>query len=383
MKLNRICDNFIKYSVVEELFDVEKGSYEDPIVLYEADSYNEAVDYLQNKFDYRPSYSRTKDSQVWYDSRTPNIDGFWFTNSFGNIEALYIKSSMTGISQRTSEELNRIPTLSLKEGISDSLAPDMSIVFHSTRSGEELQEVILKKKFRAGSNGGCMLGPGFYANQHLYQAKKGNYGKYILKARILGIKKFIFFNYEAYKSVHPNTTLTKFNYLTEQFGDSKLEEDIKKWISKSYHDENRADSASNLWNRFGSKLKKQFGGIVYTGGFDKESVVCWFPDKQVLPLAWSDDKGETWKPLKQVAELLSEEKKENLNGAEALRSTQRALDLIKKYENHSDDKLVNAIKSHLSRITDPSKKENRKLAFVEVLQNKRPSVVNAVQDLEI
>lgn len=82
--------------------------------------------------------------------------------------------------------------------INDRISKDQTIVFHSTRSREELGDIILDGKFLAGKGGGAMLGPGFYANQHLRQAQKGNYGQYILKARIYGISSFLFLDKDTY-----------------------------------------------------------------------------------------------------------------------------------------------------------------------------------------
>ena len=54
-------------------------------------------------------------------------------------------------------------------------------------SREELADVVLNNQFFGGRSGGAMLGRGFYANQNLSQAQKGNYGRNIVKAEIFGI----------------------------------------------------------------------------------------------------------------------------------------------------------------------------------------------------
>lgn len=255
--------------------------------------------------------------------------------------------------------------ISRKQRVEDSIRKDMTIVFHSTGSMSELADIILRNQFRAGNAGGAMLGKGFYANQHLYQAKKLNYGRNILSARIFGIKNFLFLEKEPYEEV---------------FGvpasDSFIEDQLADIPSISYipRGSNSAEIARRLFGSHKNELMKKFGGIVYTGDYDKESVVCWRPEKQVQPLEWSSDGGETWKPVKSFKEELTEDKVVNLGKAELVRSLQRAKDLISRYEGYPDDKLAAAIKSQLARIAEPAKKEVREEIFKQVLKELRPSV---------
>lgn len=88
-----------------------------------------------------------------------------------------------------------------------SLTSDKSIVFHSTKSDKELAEIIYSGKFDAGKGGGAMLSAGFYANQHLFQAQKNNYGPNILKCEVLGIKDFLFLDVDSYYEVFGNTNV--------------------------------------------------------------------------------------------------------------------------------------------------------------------------------
>lgn len=263
--------------------------------------------------------------------------------------------------------------MNLKE-VKDSVKRDKTIVFHSTRSREELADIIIRGEFQAGRGGGAMLGPGFYANQHLYQAKKGNYGKYILKAQIYGISKFLFLDKEEYEEVKGEKAPDNFVY--KQIEEAGLGDIIpERFIIMNKYSGSTARLASPLWDFYGKHLRKKFGGFVYTGLYDKESVVCWYPSKQVRPLEWSDDGGETWKPLKDLKEYDTGDKKQNLSEGELVRSLQRAKDLISRYEKYPDDKLAAAINAQLSRIKDQPKREVRKDVFVKVLEEQRPEVI--------
>lgn len=259
--------------------------------------------------------------------------------------------------------------------ISDRIQLDQTIVFHSTWSKEELAEIILSGNFAAGRGGGAMLGKGFYANQHLYQAQKGNYGPYILKARVYGIKGFLFLDKDTYETIHGSASD---DFVYEQIQQAGLGDKIKRdFIERNKNFGSTARLASPLWDNYGKLLQRHFGGFVYTGNYDKESVVCWFPNRQVEPLAWSDDKGKTWKPISDFKKFDRGTKEANISqdSHEMTRSLQRARDLISKYENYPDDKLAHAIQSQLSRIKDPGKREIRKKVIQILLSEQRPSVV--------
>lgn len=251
--------------------------------------------------------------------------------------------------------------------LKDSLRKDLSIVFHSTRSSEELADIILNKNFKAGRNGGSMLGDGFYANQHLYQAQKGNYGSYILKAQLVGVKDFLILDYDQYKEFHGEYDG---DFIRKQLDDKGLKG--VNWYSGNAA--NTSQIAISLFNNHFNALKKKFYGFTYTGGHDRESIVCWYPEKCVRPMEFSTDKGQTWIPLKKAEDVLSDDKNTNLKKHEDVRSLQRAKDLIDRYEKYSDDKLLNAMESQLKRIADPAKREIRKDQFNQGLKKWRPSI---------
>ncbi len=263
--------------------------------------------------------------------------------------------------------------------VSDSITKDKTIVFHSTHSREELANILLKNEFSAGREGGAMLGPGFYANQHLRQAQKGNYGNNILKAQVYGIDKFLILDSDIYSEIYG--TDAPIDFVWQQIKSKGITK-IPEWFID--HNANRGSTArlaSPLWDAYGAILRKHFSGFVYTGLYDYESIVCWYPAKHIKPLEVSFDKGQTWISVNKAKEIMqSQDKKQNLRSAEAVRTAQRAYDLINRYEKYSDDRLANAIKSQLSRIADPTKKQVRFDGFVEALTEVRPSVIDLIKN---
>lgn len=268
--------------------------------------------------------------------------------------------------------------------LTDSIKKDGTIVFHSTRTAKELSNIILTKEFKAGNVGGAMLGPGFYANQHLYQAKKGNYGRYILKSKLYGIRKFLILDKEIYEELFGPASDS---FVLDQMVAAGFDKDEVQQIIIQNLSSKTSELAYDFYQSFGRKLMSKFGGIEYTGSFDRESVVCWYPAKQIAPLEMSYDGGETWNHIdtaediaKHTLELNAPNSKDmNLKSAEAVRSVQRARDLILRYEKYPDDKLAGAINSQLKRISSVSKKEQRRDAFISQLNELRPSVVSLLE----
>lgn len=376
MNLRKVKDErpLVHYSLVERLFD-ENGSVGDDYIIKEGLSWDEALEALYDEEKKIPKESRTKAGQQWYTGN--KLEGFWFTDSNDNVIAVFLKCSMYGLSPDTKRQLITAEQEAKKNAVTDSVAKEQTIVFHSTQSTEELADIIIKKKFQAGRGGGKMLGPGFYANQHLRQAQKGNYGRYILKARIFGISDFLFLDKKEYEIIHGPASD---DFVWEQIAKKGLGDLITKdWIRQHANLGSTARLASPLYEKYGSKLMKAFGGFVYTGLWDKESVVCWKPERQVQPIGWSDDKGATWKPIKDLEAYASADKDENLNSSELVRSLQRARDIIARYEKYDDAKIAHAINSQLARIKDKAKREVRRMVIVKLLSEQRPSAADLVE----
>ena len=176
---------------------------------------------------------------------------------------------------------NIMKIVKVKDGFSKS--GKSAMVFHSTRS-QDLSDIFLKKEFNPGRGGGAMLGKGFYANLHLFQAQKLNYGPLIFKAIVYNIDRFFIYDRESYEKIYGpdanylETQWKKFNGL----GDVKYIGIVEGPQKHIY-----------VWDKI-KKLPGRPIGLIYRGNFDGLSMVCWYPHKNVNPLGVSLDKGETW-----------------------------------------------------------------------------------------
>lgn len=250
--------------------------------------------------------------------------------------------------------------------ILDNIENGKCIVWHSTRSND-LADIIIRKEFQAGRGGGAMIGPGFYANLHLYQAQKHNYGPLILKAEIKTLDYFFFLEYEPFERWFGNISSEKdfIKYQLEKFGISIQEDWLKSRLGST------ANSAVYLWNHISdrrNKVKIRPTGVVYKGNFDGLSLVCWKPKLLVVPLAISADDGETWidadkDSFEKELEKEIKRKEIDLYVDPEVRSDKRVEDFKKKYEGKSDDAILKGIKAHLAKIKDPVKLKTRTEAF--------------------
>lgn len=191
-----------------------------------------------------------------------------------------------------------------------------------------------------------MLGGGFYANQHLYQAKKHNYGQNILQAQVFGIRNFFFCDKDMYEKFYGESE----DYIKEQLERVGLypsvitDQTIRDCRNRLQY--SSAQMACYLWDYYHKYMLSKFLGFEYSGNWDKESIVCWYPAKCIKPLAVSFDTAETWVSVDKAKQLVGEDedsKKQALKSSEAVRFAQRAHDIIKRYEKYSDDKLAHYI----------------------------------------
>ena len=216
-----------------------------------------------------------------------------------------------------------------------------------------------------------MLGRGFYANQHLYQAQKNHYGFYILKAQVYGIKTFLFLDREAYMDVFQGKNSSDFivTQIKERVSDSTLASRMEKVVERLASAKS-VDIARALVFNFGRTLSQYFGGLVYTGGFDKESIVAWFPEKQIRPLEYSADNGATWESVDNFRES---------KGSEISSALTIAIGLVERLSKYSEDTVVKHILSRLSRFKSESKAHDVKNLVEEILKETNPSLLKALQ----
>lgn len=153
-----------------------------------------------------------------------------------------------------------------------------------------------------GSKGGNMYGPGTYSTYKLASTEKnvkhGNYGDTFLKMLVLSkFKDFLICDKELAKKVHgENWPIAKQMYMF--FGPEKCEEFKRRgiWDSIVHLHEKTSSNMLEVWRQIGDKelVKAGVNGFVFFGGHDGfVSVVRDFKD--TLPIAYSTDRGRTWK----------------------------------------------------------------------------------------
>lgn len=250
--------------------------------------------------------------------------------------------------------------------ILDNIENGKCIVWHSTKSND-LADIIIRKEFQAGRGGGAMIGPGFYANLHLYQAQKHNYGPLILKAEIKTLDYFFFLEYEPFVRWFGSVSSEKefIRFQLKKFGIEMRPYELEPFGGST------ANNAVSLWHYVSNrknKVKIKPTGVVYKGNFDGLSLVCWKPALLVVPLAISADDGETWidadkETFEKELEKEMKRKEIDLYVDPEIRSDKRVEEFKKKYEGRSDDDIIKGIRAHLLKIKDPVKLKTRAEAF--------------------
>lgn len=118
MNLKKIKDDkeLIRYDVVESLFGSEGKEGSDYDIQTDL-PFDKAKETIEAEFKKRPKSSRTKDGAVWYEKETLGgsyMEGFWYTDENNKVIAVYLRSSMTGLSSKTTENLERAEQVAIK-----------------------------------------------------------------------------------------------------------------------------------------------------------------------------------------------------------------------------------------------------------------------------
>lgn len=197
----------------------------------------------------------------------------------------------------------------------------------------------------------------------------------------MGIKRFFFCDSDMYEKFYGPSQ----DYLKEQLERAGLYPSV---ISDANIQRARGGSQSTaqlavyLWKHFAREMKAHFLGFEYSGNWDKESIVCWYPEKCIKPLAVSFDTAETWVSVDKAKERVGvddKSKKHALASAEAMRSAQRARDLIVRYANYPDDKLVCTIQSQLARVHEVRRRNNGDRRFLKLSKRLGLPVIDLVE----
>jgi len=151
------------------------------------------------------------------------------------------------------------------------------ILWHSTRE-LRLATIITNEGFSMGKGSGSMLGTGLYANIEESQARKGNYGDFIVNFKgVFPETKVFIADPIVYKQLYG----TDKNFIDEQY---KRAGAVKPAGMASAF--KASGGASNVQSHY-KDIMKTFDVMVYFGNSDKSSIVCWHPGKYIKPIGWT------------------------------------------------------------------------------------------------
>lgn len=153
-----------------------------------------------------------------------------------------------------------------------------------------------------GSKAGNMYGPGTYSTYKLTSTednvKHGHYGDTFVRMAVLSkLKDFLIYDAPLAKKVHGENWHIK-SQLLMFFGEEKCNEFKRRglWPYISEISGRTSNNALAVWTQIGDKELVKYGvsGFIFQGGHDGfVSVIRDF--KNCLPVAYSTDRGRTWK----------------------------------------------------------------------------------------
>lgn len=167
--------------------------------------------------------------------------------------------------------------------------PKSVLVYHTTYT-ENLGTILLEGQFKPGIGAGSELGDGFYGYLKREKADELMWGDYILTAEIISLNKFLFLEYELYVEyfgMQPGITIS--NYIQHQIMDkfkgcTNLDEHLDEIFPVQNVFNTSFYTAKYLLQH---DIREHLGikpyGIVYYGGIDDYSVVCWEYEHLVIP----------------------------------------------------------------------------------------------------
>lgn len=191
----------------------------------------------------------------------------------------------------------------LREGlISEGITAGSVIVYH--RTGGKIDGVIdkiVKGGFRSGK--GAMYGIGVYTTydleSQLNDYMSDTYGDTIIESKILSMDKFLIFDYDVAKMVYGNKNYTLDNQLKFILGKEwniyKNDISLKRLIESILNTEYSSEISRRFFIEY-PKIVNNLKGIVFTGKKDGKVLVV-YDSKNIEPIRYSDDDGETWNNL--------------------------------------------------------------------------------------
>jgi len=186
--------------------------------------------------------------------------------------------------------------IKIKDLIQEDIYGRMATVFHRT-SISDLVNKVFTDGFKIGY--GNIYGKGFYSTydleSQLNDKMKDSYGNVIVKFQVT-IDNFLIFDYSEFIKSPLGRTLkyTEDDFILKQLDHFKLDynvedltRDIRIYKTKSYHI--AAACLINIKN-----LIFKIDGMIFSGNRDGNVLVCYRPDKLIIPMSFTLDEGKTW-----------------------------------------------------------------------------------------
>lgn len=184
--------------------------------------------------------------------------------------------------------------------IKEDITSGSTIVYHRTgKGGESPVEGITADGYRVGA--GAYYGVGVYTTYNLESQTKNSdmistYGNIIIESKVLSLDKFLIFDYNIAKRIYGNKNYTLDKQLQiilgkeyNKYKDNEKLIDILENVEYSYS----SHIAKDFYNLFKNTIIKNVRGLVFTGETDG-NVLLSYDRKNVEPLRYTTDEGETW-----------------------------------------------------------------------------------------
>jgi len=189
----------------------------------------------------------------------------------------------------------------MKRILNEDITSGSVIVYHRTGKKGNPLKGITADGYRVG--GGDKYGVGVYTTYNLESQLKDNmkrlYGSIIIESKVLSMKDFLIFDYDIAKRIYGNKNYTLDKQLQLILGKDlykyKDDNDLKDLISQLNNIEYTSEISDKFYKKY-PEIISNLRGLVFTGRTDGNVLVS-YDRKNVEPIRYTIDEGETWKNL--------------------------------------------------------------------------------------
>jgi len=180
-----------------------------------------------------------------------------------------------------------------KNLIKEEIYGNYATVYHRT-SISDLINKVYTSGFKVGN--GDMYGKGFYSTYSIKSQIETNmtetYGDYIVKFAVT-INDFLICDYNQFIKSPWKNKLKDYN--EKNFIDLQLDYKKIKHEKVKYNHKYSSEIAYWLYNQ---KYTTLFKGLIFTGSRDGQVLVCYYPNKLVIPLSYKQDSDDKFSSVK-------------------------------------------------------------------------------------